>query len=145
MELSDILEETKKLVDWHTLGIHLKLQKEELDDIERRFSSQGSKRCKTELFDLWKKRDPDASWERLAWALEKCGETVLAGEIRTRHSQKTNSSPAKKRHVIVEKREVKRFQELERAYASLMSKLQTALEKKVSLKKTETISSTPDG
>ena len=132
MELSDILEETEELADWHTLGIHLKLPKEELDDIERRLSSQGSKRCKSEMFHLWKKRDLDASWERLARALEKCGETALAGQIRTRHSQETDSSQAKKRQVsmTVEKREVERSQELERAYASLISELQAALEEK---------------
>ena len=98
MELSDILEETEELGNWHTLGIHLKLPKEELDDIERRFSSEGLKRRKTELFHLWKRRDPDASnsWECLARALEKCGEKVLAAQIRTRHSQETDSSQAKK-------------------------------------------------
>lgn len=159
MELPDFLDETNKLTEWYLLGVYLKLPTEELDDIEKRFSSQGLKRCKIELFRLWDRRGPmRRSWDHLAQALEKCGETVLAGEIRTLHSptslthtpaatsqlskasdrpepvhmaSKTDSSQAKKRQVSVE---MKQFQELERAYASLMSKLQTALEEKVSLK-----------
>ena len=162
MELSDIMDATNKLADWYTLGVHLKLPTEELDDIERRLSSQGLKRCKIELFRLWKQRERNASWEHLALALIKCGEMALAGQIRARRSQtsltaatadsrlskaselqpevhmtsKTGSSLAKTFHqaMTVGKREMKRLMELERAYALLISELQTALEEeKVSL------------
>ena len=44
--------------------------------IEKRLCSQGSKQCKIELFNLWMKTNHDASWEQLALALERCGETI---------------------------------------------------------------------
>ena len=49
----DLLEVTKKVTDWYTLGLYLKMQTEELKDIERKYSSEGIKRYKSELFDLW--------------------------------------------------------------------------------------------
>ena len=75
-ELPDILDETAQFTEWYTLGVYLKLSKGELDDIEKRLCSQGSKQCKIELFNLWMKTNHNASWEQLALALERCGETI---------------------------------------------------------------------
>ena len=94
LELPDILDETAQFTEWYTLGVYLKLSKGELDDIEKRLCSQGSKRCKIELFNLWMKTNHDASWEQLALALERCGETVLADRIRTHHSPPPSLSAA---------------------------------------------------
>ena len=71
ISLVDLLEETDKLTDWYTLGVFLKMPSENLDDIEKRFSTAGLKRCKIALFNLWLQRNPNASWDQIALALEK--------------------------------------------------------------------------
>ena len=97
-ELPDILDETAQFTEWYTLGVYLKLSKGDLDDIEKKLCSQGSKRCKIELFNLWMKTNHDASWEQLALALERCGETVLADRIRTHHPPTPSPSAAADSH-----------------------------------------------
>ena len=64
-QLPDILDETAQFTEWYMLGVYLKLSKGDLDGIEKRLCSQGSKRCKIELFNLWMKTNNDASWEQL--------------------------------------------------------------------------------
>ena len=96
-ELPDILE-TAQFTEWYTLGVYLKLSKGELDDIEKMLCSQGLKRCKIELFNLWMKTNHDASWEQLALALERCGETVLADRTRTHHPLPPSPSAAADSH-----------------------------------------------
>ena len=58
---------------------------EVLKDIENRFTTAGLKRCKIELFSLWLQRTPDASWDQIALALEKCDEITMADRIRKCH------------------------------------------------------------
>ena len=48
-------------------------------------------RCKAELFNVWMKRTPNASWEPIAAALEKLGETVLAEKIRKIYLERDDS------------------------------------------------------
>ena len=97
--LTDILDETEQITKWYELGVHLKLPTKELDNIEKKFSANhGSLRCKIELFKLWMETNLDASWEQLARALEKCGQTVLANGIRRRHAPSAataDSQPSK--------------------------------------------------
>lgn len=81
LELSDVLHETEMFTDWHTLSVFLKISKGELDDIEKRLLSQGSRRCKTKLFSLWIDRDRNASWKQLALALEKCKQSVSSSNL----------------------------------------------------------------
>ena len=57
--------------------------KKDLAQIEKQSSSQGPARCRAELFGVWMKRTPNASWELIAAALGKLGETVLAEKIRS--------------------------------------------------------------
>ena len=92
LNLIDLLEETDKLTDWYTLGVFLKMPSEDLKDIENRFSTAGLKRCKIELFSLWLQRNPNASWDQIALALEKCDHIAMADRIRKCHL--TPSLPA---------------------------------------------------
>ena len=85
LSLPDLLEETKTLTDWYTLGVFLKMPNEELKDIDRRLSREGLQRCKIELFNSWMKRYPNASWAEMANALEKCNEIAAADRIRQCH------------------------------------------------------------
>ena len=58
LELLDLLEETDQVTDWYMLGVYLKMPRDTLTDIEKRLSTHGVKRCKTEMFDLWTRRTP---------------------------------------------------------------------------------------
>ena len=91
INLTDLLEETEKLTDWYTFGVFLKMPTEDLKDIENRYASTaGLKRCKTELFTLWLQRNPNASWDQIAQALEKCDQIAMADRIRKCHPKPTS-------------------------------------------------------
>lgn len=80
-----LLKELREFKEWYMLGYFLKLPTEDLKEIERQFSDHGHMRCKTELFELWLRHNPSASWENIAVALEEIGENKLAKAIRTNH------------------------------------------------------------
>ena len=137
VSLLDLLEETKKVTDWYTLGLYLKMQSEDLKDIEQKYSSEGLKRYKIELFTLWTKRNPNASWAQIAMALEKCDENETAERIRERYPQPTLgltdpavNNASEPTLVCLEKEKVENFMELERQYAQLTFNLKTSLEEK---------------
>ena len=79
----NFFDKTTNLTEWYVLGTCLELRREDLLDIEQRFLREGLRRCKIELFYLWTKTTPDASWEQLAAALERMGEKASADQIRT--------------------------------------------------------------
>ena len=137
--LLSFLEETAEVTDWYILGLYMGVPKKDLAQIEKQSSSQGSARCRAELFDVWMKRTPNASWELIAAALVKLGETVLAEKVRSRcvalvpSSKQLASSTVR---VVLDKNLVVRLSTLEREYASLVTNLKMCLEKtKVTLKK----------
>ena len=137
VSLLDLLEETKKVTDWYMLGLYLKMESEDLKDIEQKYSSEGLKRYKIELFSLWTKRNPNASWAQITMALEKCDENETAERIRERHPQPTLdlTDPAVNNTneptlVCLEKEKVENFMKLERQYAQLTFNLKTSLEEK---------------
>ena len=76
--LLSFLEETAEVTDWYMLGLYMGVPQKDLAHIEKQTSSQGSARCRAELFGVWMKRTPNASWELIAAALGKLGENVLA-------------------------------------------------------------------
>ena len=93
----------------------------DLAHIEKQTSSQVSARCRAELFGVWMKRTPNASWELITAALVKLGETVLAEKVRSRcvalvpSSQQLASSTVR---VVLDKSLVVRLSTLEREFAS---------------------------
>ena len=140
LTLPSFLEETANVSDWYMLGVYMNIPSKDLSHIEKQFSSQGSARCRAELFDVWMKRTPNASWELIAAALEKLGETVLAGKVRklseTSSSIATNASSTVR--VVLEKSLVVFFSKLEREFAVVVKNLKMSLERKqVSLKELE--------
>ena len=146
VNLTDLLEETDKLTDWYSMGVFLKMPTEDLKDIENRFANTaGLKRCKIELFTLWLQRNPNASWDQIAQALEKCDQIAMGDRIRKCHPPPTlapTSLPADapksrpeqqqpvKLHVRLERDEVVKFRKLEACYARLIFNLKTSLEEK---------------
>ena len=57
---------------WHDLGLELLKQKdeEELNQIQKDNPNDGSKCCK-EMFQLWLRKSPNATWNQLIKALEE--------------------------------------------------------------------------
>ena len=85
------------------------------------------------------KRTPNASWELIAAALVKLGETVLAEKVRTRCAAPMPSPLASSTvRVVLDKSLVVRLSTLEREFAFLVTNLKMSLKKtKVSVKELE--------
>ena len=62
--------------DWFLAGIQLGVEEYELRTIEQNYS-KDSKRCKYEMFIVWLKSDPNASYEKLVKALPLEKEALL--------------------------------------------------------------------
>ena len=138
INLTDLLEETDKLTDWYTLGVFLKMPTEDLKDIEIRFASTaGLKRCKIELFTLWLQRNPNASWDQIAQALEKCDQIAMADRIRKNRLPATAKMPPSPERpsgqpvlLKIPMDQVVKFRKLESCYAQLASSIKTSLDEK---------------
>ena len=145
LNLVDLLEASTKVTDWYMLGVYLKMPSEVLQDIERRLSREGLKRCKTELFNSWMNRYPSASWAEIAQALEKCDQNTTADQIRRCHLPSSHPASATSvlqtqdvdpqvttsvRTVLLHKDKVANFRKLESSYAELTLNLKTFLDEK---------------
>ena len=137
INLTDLLEETDRVTDWYTFGVFLKMPTEDLKDIENRFASTaGLKRCKIELFTLWLQRNPNASWDQIAQALEKCDQIAMAERIRKYRLPPTLPAPQPSpqqepvKLVRLERDKVVKFRKLEACYARLIFNLKTSLDEK---------------
>ena len=66
---------------WYDLGLQLQLQSYVLDNI--RTAHRDIDSCKQNMLSEWLKRDPEASWEKLACALTATGHKTCAAKIRS--------------------------------------------------------------
>ena len=138
--LLHFLEETADVTDWYMLGLYMGVPQKDLTYIEKQSSGQGSARCRAELFGVWMKRTPNASWELIAAALVKLGETVLAEKVRTRCAAlvPSKSSASSTVRVVLDESLVVDLSTLEREFAFLVTNLKMTLKgTKVSLKELE--------
>ena len=138
-----LLKELRQVTDWHMLGLYLEIPPQELDKIRQQFLSEGVERCKAAMFDLWLRRNPNASWDNVASALEQAGEAVLASDVRKRFLSSDSGSPLptdlvtggefKEATLTLElkKATVRRFSKLESKFAVLVSNVKSALVEKV--------------
>ena len=76
----------KSVTDWHTLGIQLDLTTSQLNSIHVTYYAHGTDRLKTEMFDVWLKSSPTASWADLITALEDMGMDRVASNVRAAYS-----------------------------------------------------------
>ena len=81
LSVKHLLTACKSVTDWYTLGIHLDLTTSQLDDIQVTYHAHGVNRLKTEMFIVWLKSSPDASWTDLITALRAVDENTIASEI----------------------------------------------------------------
>lgn len=70
--LSKFLSELQEVTDWRTLGIHLKVQPNELDRIQQKCGLQ-LEQCKSDVFIFWLRNIARArqKWSMLIAALKK--------------------------------------------------------------------------
>ena len=80
LELKDLVLAVKDITDWYGLGLQLSLPEYMLNIIKaERLPVEESAR---EMLSKWLDYDPDASWEKLASALEAMGKRAMAERIR---------------------------------------------------------------
>ena len=69
--------------DWETLGIRLDVKWTKIREIAKSRSHREPHLCLADLMDFWLGSDVDASWERVAMALEEMDKQDLARRIRS--------------------------------------------------------------
>ena len=81
LSVKNLLTSCKNATDWYMLGIHLDLTPSQLNDIHVTYHAHGVERLKSQMFDVWLKSSPDASWTDLITALRAMDENTIASEI----------------------------------------------------------------
>ena len=82
LELKDLVVAVKEITDWYGLGLQLCLPVHILKKI--RSNPDIDNRMSDMLYE-WLQYDPEASWEKLAAALETIDKNVVADNIRARY------------------------------------------------------------
>ena len=77
--------ESKLQSNWYCFGHHLKIPIEELHRIELTVG-QDSDRCTRQVFFLWRRLNPVASWEPIAIALKQSGLSLLSDIVTKRYT-----------------------------------------------------------
>ena len=81
-----LLETVSNVTEWHCLGRQLGLTMSQLGGIELTYHMHGLGRLKAEMFDVWLKSSPNASWADLITALEAMGMDRVASNVRAAYS-----------------------------------------------------------
>ena len=136
-DVLNFLKVTTNFTEWFSLGTYLELPREDLVHIEQQYSSEGPRRCKIELFYLWTKSCPEASWGQLADSFKDMGLETLANQICRNHipslaatadSQALETGEGRVVNLELDRKTVELFNELERDYAVVVCNLLTSLE-----------------
>ena len=76
-----LLIECESVNDWNMLGTQLDLTPSQLNNIHVTYHAYGVDRQKQEMFKVWLKSSPNASWTDLITALRNMDENRVANEI----------------------------------------------------------------
>ena len=76
--------ELKLQNNWIKFGYHLNIPMEELHKIEANVG-RDTNHCTNQLLFMWRKLNPDASWEPLVKALKQCGLFLLSAIVSKRY------------------------------------------------------------
>ena len=74
-----------EVLDWHKLGTKLDLPGHSLAEIRMDYNVHGTDRQRQEMIGKWLAFDTEASWSKLAGALEEMGEKTAAKSIRDKY------------------------------------------------------------
>lgn len=100
--LKTLTNELKFVTDWHSLGVNLDLEYQQLDVIARNHKGDN-KRCKTEMLDCWLHSTPTPTWEGVAEALCLMDEYAVAATIRRKYVNSTTTTEGRFSFVLVYK------------------------------------------
>ena len=81
LTLQNIDQLLTEVLDWNTLGTKLGLPDYCLGEIKIDYHAYGTRRQRKEMISKWLQSDTEASWSRLASALEKMGNKTVAKNI----------------------------------------------------------------
>ena len=84
LTLRNITLALREVTDWYKVGVALEMKTHKLDEI-RVNRMNDVQQCKFSLIDHWLRTDLEASWTKLASALDEVGEHTSAKHIRTKH------------------------------------------------------------
>ena len=81
-----LLKAVSSVTDWHGLGRQLGLTMSQLRSIDISYRVDGLDRLKAEMFDIWLRGSPNASWTDLITALRAMGLDSVASNVRAVYS-----------------------------------------------------------
>ena len=88
LTVKELMAAVSNVNDWHALGIQLDLTMSQLEKIYVTYHVDGVEREKAEMFNIWLKNFPNASWPDLIAALKTIGEGSVASKIEASCSRK---------------------------------------------------------
>ena len=95
-----LLEAVSSVTDWHGLGRQLGLTMSRLRGVEVTYHMHGVERMKAEMFDVWLRRFPNASWTDLITALREMGLDSVASNVRAVYSPTSGNEYMWVRHCV---------------------------------------------
>ena len=87
----ELENELCEVVDWHHLGVHLKVPCHRLKIFERNYP-HNTERCRTETLDWWMNNTVVKTWAAVVQALVKIGQRVQAYEIANKYGTSSTFS-----------------------------------------------------
>ena len=79
--MRNITNELVEVADWESVGVKLGVSSTKLHEIRANRMNNGPL-CKISMADTWLRSDVDASWDKLADALDETGNSKQADHIR---------------------------------------------------------------
>ena len=86
--MKNLSSELSTVSKWYQLGIKLGLQPSQLHQIEQEVPTDIDRR-KIEIFDVWLKCTPGASWRHIVTALRELGDLTTAERIELMYDKGT--------------------------------------------------------
>ena len=80
------MEELHEVVNWHSLGLFLKIPEYQLQII-RQNSPQNTEMCRTKMLSWWWDNSEERKWATLVQALGKIGYQVLASKMALKYGK----------------------------------------------------------
>ena len=84
--MHNITKELVEVLDWESVGLELGISYTKLQEIQANRMNNGAL-CKISMADTWLRSDMNASWEKLADALDETGNSRLANTIRNKYGK----------------------------------------------------------
>lgn len=82
LSMKNLMAALNDVPEWEELGIELGIEWFKMKEIKKNRNHCEPRLCKADLLDHWLENDLQASWERLASALDNMGKKVVAQRIR---------------------------------------------------------------